>query len=221
MNFTPLKYNDNSSLNKFTTDYISMTSPNKDQTQLNNFNHFSALSDMSSLKENNNNNFNSSNFISPTKNIILDKKDLNTNNELINSFKNTNINNTNNVNENNNENNLIQELKKQYDERIISLYNNVKTVISKLENDDILASMRDDIDCNNSPFVNNRIKEIIDENFYSEKEKMIEKLSFENANLKNKINNLNIILNNKNINNNNNVGGGKKLSLNQQIQIKI
>ena len=99
MNFTPLKYNKNSSLNNFNTDYISTTSPNKDQTPSNNFNHFSALSDISALKENNNNNFNSSNFISsPTKNIILDKKDLN-NNESINSFKNTNTNiNINNIN---------------------------------------------------------------------------------------------------------------------------
>ena len=52
MNFTPLKYSNNSSLNKFNTDYISTTSPNKDQTQSNNFNHFSRwINDNSYLRK--------------------------------------------------------------------------------------------------------------------------------------------------------------------------
>ena len=182
INFTPLKYNNISSSNKINPEYISNTSPNNKQTPINIFNHYSTLSE---LKENNNNNnYITSNFNSPLKNIDLN------NNELINSSKNSNNNKINNINENNNisnnENNLINELKKQYDERIISLYNNIKIVISKIENDDILASMRDDMDSSNSPFITNRIKEIIDDNFYAEKEKINEKLSFENATLKNK-----------------------------------
>ena len=116
-----------------------------------------------------------------------------------------------NLNENDNQNNLLNELRKQYNERIINLHNNMKMVISKIENDDILASMRDDMDSTNSPFINNRIKEIIDENLYKEKEQLIEKLSFENASLKNKLNNLS-----KNKGNNNN----SLLNSHQQLQIK-
>ena len=165
INFTPLKYNNNSSFNNYNS------SPNKEhQFPSNNFNHFSTLSKLSVIKEkNNSNNLDSLNLNSPIKNLNFDEKDLN-NNELNNSFKNISIN---NINESK-ESFLIQELKKQYDQRIISLYNNIKMVISKIENDDILASMRDDMDSNNSPFITNRIKEIIDDNFYSEKEKIIE-----------------------------------------------
>ena len=83
-------------------------------------------------------------------------------------------------------------------------------VLSNIENDDILASMRDDMDSNNSPFITNLIKEIIDDNFCKEKEKMIEKLTFENANLKHKLNEIS-----KNQVNNNTL-----LNSHQQLQIK-
>ena len=208
-NFTPLNYSSNSSSKNNNTNYISNTnnSPNQDKFSSNNINHFSAMPDISGMKEVNFNNNN---------NINLNTSNCNSNtNEFNNSFRNTKMNKTDifNVTNNNNidnESSLIQQLRKDYDERIISLYNNIKMVISKIENDDILASMRDDMDNNNSPFINDRIKEILDENFYTEKEKIIEKLTFENANLKNNLNNL---LNNKNVN-------GQTLSLAQQLQIK-
>ena len=196
INFTPLNINNSLYSNKTNTNNNLNTFPNNDFIPLNNFNNSSVITDISGKKEINYKfNLNSE----------LNQNETNSN-ELINSFRNSDIN---NINNNNNENNLIKQLKKEYDQRISSLYNNIKMVISKIENDDILASMRDDMDNNNSPFITDRIKEIIDDNFYKEKEKIIEKLTFENVNLKNNLNNL--------IQNN---GNGKSLSLNQQLQIK-
>ena len=74
INFTPLKTNNNSNSIKLNnTNYITNTSPNKEQNPSNNFNHFSAISDISGLKDNNfNNNLNSSNYNSPMKNLFSD-----------------------------------------------------------------------------------------------------------------------------------------------------
>ena len=210
MNNSPLKLSNNN----FYENYISNTSPNDEQLYtFNNYNQFSSFPSYPNthgLNINNdleqNNSENSFQKLTFNKNQNQNNNDYNSN-ELITSFKNTNIENNNIINE---ENNLINELRKQYDERIVSLHNNIKIVISKIENDDILASMRDDMESNNSPFIENRIKEIIDENLYKEKEKIIEKLTFENANLKNNISNL---LKNKNNNN-------TLLNSHQQLQIK-
>ena len=206
-NDSPLKFNHTN----FSENYISNTSPNDEQHYtFNNFNQFSSFPSYPNIQGQNINNINND-FIQNNVDSFFQKKSFNQNqnnnndfssNELITSFKNMNI--------DNGENNLINELRKQYDERIISLHNNMKMVISKIENDDILASMRDDMESTNSPFITNRIKEIIDDNLYKEKEKMIEKLSFENANLKNNLNNL---LKNKNNNN-------TLLNSHQQLQIK-
>ena len=212
MNNSPLKLSNNN----FSENYISNTSPNDDQQYtFNNYNHFSSFPSFSNTHGLNiNNDFEQQNNIDTSFQKLTFNKNNNQNNndynsnELITSFKNMNIENNNITN---GENNLINELRKQYDERIISLHNNMKMVISKIENDDILASMRDDMESTNSPFITNRIKEIIDDNLYKEKEKIIEKLTFENANLKNNINNL---LKNKNNNNN------TLLNSHQQLQIK-
>ena len=153
-NFTPLNYSSNSSSKNNYTNYISNTnnSPNQEQFSSNNINHFLAMTDISGMKETNFNNNTNTNLNSSNCN--------SNNNEFNNSFRNTKMNKTdifnatNNNNNTDNESSLIQQLRKDYDERIISLYNNIKMVISKIENDDILASMRDDMDSNNSPFIN-------------------------------------------------------------------
>ena len=210
-NNSPLKLNNSN----FSEKYISNTSPNDEQyNTLNNYNQFSSFPSYPNTQglninndlEQQNNTDTSFQQLTFNKKYNQSNNDYNSN-ELITSFKNLNIENNNIITE---ENNLINELRKQYDERIVSLHNNMKMVISKIENDDILASMRDDMENTNSPFITNRIKEIIDENLYKEKEKMIEKLTFENANLKNNISNL---LKNKNNNN-------PLLNSHQQLQIK-
>ena len=210
INNSPLKL----SSKNLSENYISNTSPNDEQRyNLSNCNYFSSFPSYPNTQEQNINNIYSSEKEDTSFQNIISNQNNYYSNDLINSFKNinNNKNENNNISNNNNENYLLNELRKQYDERIISLHNNIKLVISKIENDDVLASMRDDMDNANSPFIANRIKEIIDENLYKEKERMIEKLSFENATLKNNINNL---LKNKNNNNN------SLLNSHQQLQIK-
>ena len=210
INYSPLKL----SPQDIQGNYISNTSPNFEQRNLfNNNNQFSSFPSYPNNQEEQNIN---NELTQENADSSYQKLSFNNNysiNDLINTFKNINNDNVNeNTNlSNNTESNLLNELRKQYDERIMSLHENMKMVLSKIENDDILASMRDDMESNNSPFITNRIKEILDENFYKEKEKMIEKLSFENASLKNDLNNL---LKNKNHNNNN------LLNSHQQLQIK-
>ena len=201
INYNPLKL----SSNNFPGNYISNTSPNNEQcSNFNNYNHYSSFPIGQNIQEQNtNNDFSEEKADSSFQKIPFTQNNFPPN-ELINSFKNSN-------NDNNNENYLLNELRKQYNERITSLHDNMKMVISKIENDDILASMRDDMDSANSPFINNRIKEIIDENLYQEKEKIIEKLTFENASLKNKLNDIA-----KNKSNNSN----SLLNSHQQLQIK-
>ena len=94
----------------------------------------------------------------------------------------------------------ISTLKKAYDDRIISLYNNLRVVISKLQTDDLLTTMRNDNTniSGNEEFITSRIKEILDEEFYSEKEKTISKLTQENAALRTQLNSS--IVNNDSVN---------------------
>ena len=183
INYSPLKLT-NENINN---NYISNTIPNEDQTStFTNFNHFSS--------------FNNQKITNCNYNIDS--------NELINSFKIIQSNSFNN----DDKNEIINQLRKEYDSRIINLHNNIKKVISKLENDDVLASMRDDMDSANTPLIDSRIKEIIDENLYKEKENIIEKLLYENANLKTQLKIL--------IQNNNNNNGNNLLNSHQQLQIK-
>ena len=183
INYSPLKLT-NENINN---NYISNTIPNEDQTStFTNFNHFSS--------------FNNQKITNCNYNIDS--------NELINSFKIIQSNSFNN----DDKNEIINQLRKEYDSRIINLHNNIKKVISKLENDDVLASMRDDMDSANTPLIDSRIKEIIDENLYKEKENIIEKLIYENANLKTQLKIL--------IQNNNNNNGNNLLNSHQQLQIK-
>ena len=169
-NYSPLKL----SSKDIQENYMSNTSPNDEQTSVfNNFNHYSSFPlDPNIQQQNINNDFSEENADSFFQKITFNKKNFD------------------NFNEKNNENYLINELRNQYNERIQNLYNNMKMAISKIENDDILASMRDDMDSTNSPLINNRIKEILDENLYKEKEELIEKLSYENASLKNQLNDI-------------------------------
>ena len=154
INYSPLKL----SSGNFQENYISNTSPNEEQNNIcNNFIHYSSFPiDSNNQEQNINDNLSQEKADSSFQKITFRQNNF-AQNDLINSFKNIN---NDKVNENNSENNLLNELRKQYDERIISLHNNMKMVLSKIENDDILASMRDDMDSNNSPFITNRIKEI-------------------------------------------------------------
>ena len=159
INNSPLKL----SSKNLSENYISYTSPNDEQRyNLSNCNYFSSFPSYPNTQEQNINNIYSSEKEDNSFQNIISNQNNYYSNDLINSFKNINNykNENNNISNNNNENNLLNELRKQYDERIISLHNNIKLVISKIENDDVLASMRDDMDNANSPFIANRIKEI-------------------------------------------------------------
>ena len=206
INYSPLKL----SSKDIQENYISNTSPKDGQQSVfNNYNHFSSFPlDPNIEQQNMNNDFSEEKADSFFQKITFNQNNF-AQNDLINSFKNTK---NSNLNEENNENYLLNELRNQYNNRIQSLYNNMKMAISKIENDDILASMRDDMDSNNSPLINSRIKEILDENLYKEKEELIEKLSYENTVLKKKLNDM--IKNKSNFNNNN------LLNSHEQLQIK-
>ena len=207
INNSPLKI----SSRNYPENYISNTTPNIEENNIfNDFNHFSSFPLDNNIQEQNiYNDISREKADSSFQKITFRQNNVSQNN-LINSFKDLdNINKKeSNINIPDNDNNLLTELRKQYEERIISLHSNMKMVISKIENDDILASMRDDMDSTNSPLITNRIKEIIDDNLYKEKENIIEKLAFENASLKNK---LNEIIKNKN---------NALLNSHQQLQIK-
>ena len=206
INYSPLKL----SSKDIQENYISNTSPNDGQQSVfNNYNHFSSFPlDPNIEQQNMNNDFSEEKADSFFQKITFNQNNF-AQNDLISSFKNTK---NSNLNEENNENYLLNELRNQYNNRIQSLYNNMKMAISKVENDDILASMRDDMDSNNSPLINSRIKEILDENLYKEKEELIEKLSYENTILKKKLNDM--------IKNKNNFNKNNLLNSHEQLQIK-
>ena len=77
------------------------------------------------------------------------------------------------------------QLKKLYDERVNSLYNNIKLIASKFDNDDILNTMKNDAISNE--FIHQRLKEIIDETLSKEKEDLLKKLNEEIAELRAKL----------------------------------
>ena len=77
------------------------------------------------------------------------------------------------------------QLKKLYDERITSLYNNIKIIASKFDNDDILYTMKNDAISNE--FIHQRLKEVIDETLCKEKEDLLKKLNDEIAELRSKL----------------------------------
>lgn len=77
------------------------------------------------------------------------------------------------------------QLKKLYDERISSLYNNIKLIASKFDNDEILNTMKNDAISNE--FIHQRLKEIVDESVISEKEELLKKYNEEIAELRAKL----------------------------------
>ena len=79
----------------------------------------------------------------------------------------------------------IFQLKKLYDERISSLYNNIKLIASKFDNDEILNTMKNDAISND--FIHQRLKEIVDQTLCKEKEDLLKKLSEEIAELRAKL----------------------------------
>ena len=79
----------------------------------------------------------------------------------------------------------ILQLKKLYDERVNSLYNNIKNIASKFEGDEILNTMRHDAISND--YISQRVKEIIDVNLTKEKEELFKKLSEELADARSKL----------------------------------
>jgi len=79
-------------------------------------------------------------------------------------------------NEKENENfekNKFNHLKKLYDERIKSLYNQIRIICKKIQSDEILYTMKNDFSPQNQEYVSQRIKEILDESFINEKENLI------------------------------------------------
>lgn len=74
------------------------------------------------------------------------------------------------------------QLKKLYDERVNSLYNNIKSIAGKFEGDEILNTMKHDSISNE--FITQRVKEIIDINLTKEKEEILKKLIEELAEAK-------------------------------------
>jgi hypothetical protein len=77
------------------------------------------------------------------------------------------------------------QLKKLYDERIGSLYNNIKLIASKFDNDEILNTMKNDAISNE--FIHQRLKEIVDETIVNEKEELLKKYNEELAELRAKV----------------------------------
>lgn len=88
-------------------------------------------------------------------------------------------------------------LKKLYDERIKSLYNQLRLICKRFESDEILNTMKNDMNQANQEFTLQRLKEIIDDNFISEKEDLISSYQTEISELNSQINYLNKALNEK------------------------
>jgi len=88
-------------------------------------------------------------------------------------------------------------LKKLYDERIKSLYNQIRILCKKFDSDEILNTMKNDMYSNykNMDFFMQRLKEIIDENIINEKENLIAAFQGEISELNSQINYLNKSLN--------------------------
>ena len=119
INYSPLKL----SSKNIPENYISNTSPNDEQHSIfNNYNHYSSFPIGQNIQgQNITNNFPEEKADSSFQKISFIQNNF-SQNELINSFQNTN-------NENNNENFLLNELRKKYNERIIRLHDNIKIVI--------------------------------------------------------------------------------------------
>jgi len=86
-------------------------------------------------------------------------------------------------------------LKKMYDERIKSLYDQIRLIYNRFESDEILSTMKNDYSPNNQEFLRERFREIINENFISEKENIISAFQEEISELNSQINFLNKNLN--------------------------
>ena len=89
-------------------------------------------------------------------------------------------------------------LKNLYDERIRGLYQEIKLSVSKLENDEILQTMKKD--AISSEYITERIHEVLDENLHLEKEETIKRLNYDLADAKTKVTKfeqINYELNNK------------------------
>jgi hypothetical protein len=80
-------------------------------------------------------------------------------------------------------------LRKVYDERIKSLYDQIGVIANNFENDEILNTMKQD--CISTEFFHQRMKEIIEDNLFQEKEEVIARLSDEVADLRTKLNDMN------------------------------
>jgi len=91
-----------------------------------------------------------------------------------------------NSNNNNNyeTNDKLSNLKYQYDNRLKELYSELKSIINKIESDDILHTMKKDNSTND--YYSQRIKEIVDENLHMEREKTVTRLNEEIVEIKEK-----------------------------------
>ena len=94
----------------------------------------------------------------------------------------------------------ISQLKKLYDERIKSLYHQIKLICNRFETDEILHTMKND--SINQEFTFQRLKEIVDENLVNEKENLLIAYQDEITELNSQINYLNKNLNEKMTKNN-------------------
>ncbi len=78
----------------------------------------------------------------------------------------------------------VTNLKKQYDNRLKNLYSELKLVISKIDQDEYLKTMKQDP--TTSEFYTQRLKEIIDENLHLEREELVKNLNEDLAGIKEK-----------------------------------
>ena len=75
-------------------------------------------------------------------------------------------------------------LRKQFDSRIKSLYSELKSIVNKLDTDEILQTMKKDVITNE--YYSQRIKEIVDEGLHLEREELVKRLNEEICELKEK-----------------------------------
>ena len=73
----------------------------------------------------------------------------------------------------------LQQLRNIYEMRVQALSESIKDAFRLVQNDDLVQTMREDV--TSQEFVNQRVKEIIEECLNNEKEDLIDKLSRENA----------------------------------------
>jgi len=75
-------------------------------------------------------------------------------------------------------------LKKQFDLRIKSLYSELKSIVNKIETDEILHTMKKDV--TTTEYYSQRVSEIVDERLHLEREEIVKKLNEDYAEIKEK-----------------------------------